>query len=273
VVQETMRRLQANVPGIAGDDDTECIHQARVALRRLRSTQKAFAALPLGDAWELIITESQWLATVLGRARDLDVFLSETLSGIEASLPQGTDLAPLKAAMHTRRDQCRQEVRTALSSARYGALLLRLLAWLNQPPATTEEKPAKLREFAGHALDKRRQTVERLARNWETLNPEQRHALRKRAKKLRYAAEFFSPLYKHKPVARYLEHLQGLQQILGEMNDSVAAQALLAQFAQEDATLAHGAGLITGWLAHAAKQSEARLARALKRQEKTPAFW
>jgi len=272
VVQETLRHLQANVPGILAHNDMECVHQARVALRRLRSAQKAFDAVPLDDEWIVITTKVHWLATLLGQVRDLDVFLMETLPGIEPALAEHADFAPLKATMIERRERYRREVHAALTSPRYGALLLHLLAWLNRP-AAAPAKPTQLADFAHRALNRRWRPVDRLARRWQQLDQEQRHDLRKRAKKLRYTAEFFSPLYQRKPVQRYIERLQALQQILGEMNDGVAAQALLVQFAREDPSLEHAVGLIAGWLAHVAQQSELKLASALKKLERTPAFW
>lgn len=272
VVQEALRHLLANTPGILDGNDMECVHQARVALRRLRSIQKAFAAIVPDGNWLNIMEEVQWLATQLGLVRDLDVFLTETLPSIEATLVSDVDFAPLRNAMLTRREHYRHEARAALTSARYGTFLLHLLDWLNQP-APAVKKPPKLRSFAHRSLDRRWRPVNRLARKWVELDQEQRHDLRKRAKKLRYASEFFSPLFPHKQVMRYLKRLQELQEILGEMNDSVAAQLLLAQFVREDATLEHAAGLVAGWLAHGAHLSEARLARALKRLENTEAFW
>lgn len=273
IVQETLRHLQANVPGILDSNDMECVHQARVALRRLRSAQKAFASIAPDDEWHLIMTEVQWLATLLGHVRDLDVFLAETLPGIETALAQDADFTPLKTAMLERRDHCRREAHIALASARFGTLQLRLLAWLNQPEPASKKAAARLRDFAHRSMKQRWRPVDRLARNWQSLNQEQRHDLRKRAKKLRYAAEFFSPLYPPKSVAGYLKRLEALQQILGEMNDSVAAQALLTQFLHEDAALERIGGLVAGWLAHGAKQSEGQLARALKRLENAPVFW
>lgn len=274
IVQETLRHLQANVPGILDNDDMECVHQARVALRRLRSAQKAFASIATNEEWGLIMTEVQWLATLLGQVRDLDVFLTETLPGIEATLAPDADFTPLKTAMDEQRHRCRGEAQAALTSARFGALQLRLLAWLNLPaPSQRKGKAARLRDFARRSLNQRWRQVNRLARNWQALDQEQRHDLRKRAKKLRYTAEFFSPLYKPKRVARYLKRLQALQEILGEMNDSVAAQALLAQFVSSNAELGRASGLVAGWLAHGAQQSETRLARTLKRLGNTVVFW
>lgn len=273
IVQETLRHLQANVPGLLDHDDMECVHQARVALRRLRSARKAFAPLTTGDEWQGIMTDVQWLATLLGRVRDLDVFLGETLPGIEAALAPDADFAPLKAALHGQRERCRREAHAAVISPRHGRLQLRLLAWLNQPAPRPKGKALPLRDFARRALQQRWRPFARLARDWAALSQEQRHELRKRAKKLRYSAEFFSPLYPPKRVARYLERLQALQQILGDMNDSVAAQALLAQTLAKDAALQHTGGLVAGWLAHGAHHAEQQLPGVLKRLQNTPVFW
>ncbi|MCW3479779.1 CHAD domain-containing protein [Neisseriaceae bacterium JH1-16] len=273
VVQETLRHLQANVPGILDHNDMECIHQARVALRRLRSAQKAFASLAPDEAWHVITAKVQWLATLLGEVRDLDVFLEETLPGIEAAFAEDVDFAPLKAAMSKRREHFRREVHAAFASPRYATLLIHLLAWLNRPRVLSTTKSTKLNDFVHYSLAQRWRAVDHLGRDWQRLNPEQRHDLRKRAKKLRYTAEFFAPLYKRKPVQRYLAHLQALQQVLGDMNDGIAAQALLTHFVQEDQTLAAVAGRVAGWLAHASQQAELQLARALKRLERTPTFW
>jgi len=273
VVQETLRHLQANVPGILDHDDMECIHQARVALRRLRSAQKAFAPFVPDEEWHVITAKVHWLATLLGQVRDLDVFLAETLPSIEAATPGDVDFTSLKVVMTERRTHLRREVHAAFTSPRYCTLLIHLLAWLNQPPAVSTTKSIKLDDYVPRSLTRRWQPVKRLGRNWQNLSPEQRHDLRKQAKKLRYTAEFFSPLYKHKPVRRYLERLQGLQQVLGDMNDGIAAQTLLAQFAQEHPELAMVAGWVTGWLANTSQQAELQLARSLKRLKRTPAFW
>ena len=271
-VRESLRHLQANVPGILDSDQPECVHQARVALRRLRSTQKAFTGI-LDDDWDVLMSEGQWLASTLGSLRDLDVLLSETLPGIEAALQSDANFNPLKTAIQKRRDHYRVEVHSTLASTRYKTFLRHLKIWLKRPLPAETMKSAPLLDFANQAISRTWRSVDRLAREWESLSLEERHDLRKRAKRLRYTIEIFSSLYKRKRVERYLGRLQELQDILGKMNDCVAAQALLAQFTQKDMELAHSAGLIAGWLAHEAQQSEAGLVHVLKRLERTSAFW
>ncbi|MGO7092975.1 CHAD domain-containing protein, partial [Rhizobium leguminosarum] len=53
----------------------EALHQARVALRRLRSAFSLFKPLLMGDEPKRIQEELRWLAGVLGEARNLDVLL------------------------------------------------------------------------------------------------------------------------------------------------------------------------------------------------------
>jgi len=47
------------------------------------------------------------------------------------------------------------------------------------------------------------------------------------AKKLRYAAEFFSSLYPHKRTRRYIAALAELQEVLGALNDTATTVSLL----------------------------------------------
>lgn len=273
VVSETVRHLQANVPGVLESDDMEFVHQARVALRRLRSTNKAFTGIITDEEWQSVDEEIEWLAKLLGDARDLDVFLMETLPPIEQALMLDADFGPLKQAMLKRRVLCRKKIRAALTSVRYGALLLRLLAWTNEETQQEKFHRFKLRNFARQSMNKRWRQVNRPAQKWRSLNREQRHDLRKKAKTLRYAVEFFSALYPPKKVERYVNKLQSLQQILGVLNDGVAAQWLMAEFIKKDASLEPLGKLVFGWLACEATRSETYLQHAITQWQKAKAFW
>jgi CHAD domain-containing protein len=273
VVLVTLRHLQTNVRGVLTGDDIEFVHQARVALRRLRSTKKAFAGILTDEAWQSVDADIQWLAKLLGNARDLDVFLTETLPPIEAALHLDADFSPLKQAMFARRSVIRRKIRTALNSARYGALQLRLQAWGNESPPQPAPDSRRLRSFARRSLNKRWRQVHRLAQNWQALDREQRHELRKKAKTLRYAVEFFSALYPAKRVERYLSRLQSVQQILGVLNDGTAAQLLMAEFIKKNASLEPLGKLVFGWLACEATRSETYLEHAIMQLEKTQAYW
>ena len=55
------------------------------------------------------------------------------------------------------------------------------------------------------------------------------HALRKELKKLRYACEFVREAYPRRVTRRYLRRLGALQDVLGELQDSVVNERLLAR--------------------------------------------
>jgi hypothetical protein len=82
-----LEHFQRNEKGLHEGAEAEFVHQARVALRRLRSAIKLFApVLPpefvtaYGQTW-------QTLAGALGDARNWDVFLEETLPSDPRRLP------------------------------------------------------------------------------------------------------------------------------------------------------------------------------------------
>ena len=90
----------------------------------------------------------------------------------------------------------------------------------------TERLAAPVAELAGQALNKRWKKVGKRARGLETLDTEQRHEWRKELKKLRYAVEFFSPLYPAKRVDSFLKRLKKLQTVFGDLNDAATARAM-----------------------------------------------
>jgi CHAD domain-containing protein len=71
------------------------------------------------------------------------------------------------------------------------------------------------------------------------LDDQRRHEVRKKAKKLRYASEFFSELFagtkkERRRYVRYIETLEKLQDELGALNDLVTMPSLLAQYGLTD---------------------------------------
>jgi CHAD domain-containing protein len=273
VLTETVRQLQANVPGVLGSEDREFVHQARVALRRLRSAQKAFKPIALNVDWRSLTVDIQWLAGLLGQVRDLDVLLTETLPRIETAIASEADFAALRNVLSIGREQCRAQLRSALQSARYKALLHKLRQRQYQLDTEPPAYAMTLRAFARQSLHTRWRQVDRLARHWQTLDSERRHDLRKHAKKLRYTAEFFAALFKRKKIERYLEKLQKLQGALGSMNDANSARSLLKKVIASNISVAHTAGLALGWLSATAPNFENKGKKAIEKMEKAKPFW
>src|SRR5207244_2816775 len=78
---------------------------------------------------------------------------------------------------------------------------------------------------------KRDRQLRKRSKRLRQLAPADRHRARIAAKKLRYAAEFFAPLYREARAARYIDALARLQGALGKLNDLATADRLLDDLA------------------------------------------
>jgi len=245
-------QLQRNERGAIDGQDPEYVHQARVAIRRLRSCFRVFAPVLFPKFVSLYGPRWGALARQLGGARDWDVFLVETLAPLEEAFPGNADLARLREKSQAIQSAAQASASVALSRRDYSQLLLAFSAALFRvEPPTIELKDAAgvgrmgLRKFAVRCLKKRAEAVKKLAHKPSGLNDEQRHRLRIAFKKLRYALEFFTPLLPRKRLKRYQEGLVTIQDLLGRLNDQVTAERLIRELHAE----AEPAPLTNGWIA------------------------
>ncbi|HUF80921.1 MAG TPA: CHAD domain-containing protein [Burkholderiales bacterium] len=230
-----LAHLLANAPGMVESRDTEYLHQVRVALRRLRSAIGIFAP-PFPDAvLAPVRSDLKWLASRLGPARDWDVFVTETLPAIQATAGAHGALEDFAARCRKLRRSAHAQALRALRSPRYRRFTLSLAARLSSEsglPALDAGARAGLAApapaFAATVLEKRYARVRKKGRMLGTLTPRERHRLRIAIKKFRYAADFFSGLYRDAETREALRRLSRLQDILGAMNDAATA-AKLAQ--------------------------------------------
>ena len=237
-----LEHFQRNEDGLRNNrDETEFIHQARVALRRLRSAIKLFAPVLPADFVSTYGQTWRTLAGALGDTRNWDVFLEETLPPIEAAFPENRDIRRLRKAAQRRARNARRSVVKLLAIKEYPRLLIEFTAAVY---ALHDTLPLPLKDFAQQRIARHARQAGKLAANHRTLNAEQRHGLRICCKKLRYALEFFTPLLPEKMLARYLAALTQLQDELGLINDQVTASTLI-----QDVLGRRPAGPIHGWIA------------------------
>ena len=166
------------------------------------------------------------LAASLGDVRDIDVMFCQS---------QGGPLAP-RLADERRQAYARLDALLKLAEPR--RLVFDLAEWLEigdwrYDPATQAVREMPLRQFADAALDRAYRKVRRRIQQYAALSDEQRHELRKDAKKLRYAVEFLRGNYaapgEMRRRKRFSDALAGLQEDLGAANDRLAAEACLAR--------------------------------------------
>lgn len=271
IVQACLAQFQANLPGVlsplpnpppgAGEganaepkpiDDIEYVHQARVALRRLRAALRLFrrvCVLP-----DDLMGGLRTLVAALGPARDWDVLCSETLPAMAPHYADQSGWRDGAAALDAQRAAIRTAMRSALMQGQPGAWLLAMQRWLQQHgwrTATQEQRIAQmspLDAWARRALKKGHRRVVRGARSFAELQPAERHALRIAIKRQRYAAEFFQTLFPGhgRRQARYLALLREAQDSLGRANDAHIAKGLLEAAPAETRPMREFA---LGWLA------------------------
>lgn len=229
IVGEAVGHLQSNQQPIL-EGQPGGIHQARVSIRRIRAALRAFKRVLPYDKRKAFNGEFRWFQARLAPARDWHVFLSETLPQINndrAAAP--VDPARLQKLAVKERRRATREARELLCSRRYTRLLLQFQRWLlalESDNAAMFDMP--LMPFATSVLDRTRRDFLLDTRPLSRMSEEDRHSLRKRGKKARYATEFFSGPWQGAPVERYLELMEAIQDRLGEANDAVVARMLMA---------------------------------------------
>lgn len=279
---EGLHQLGANEMVARRGADIEGVHQMRVGLRRLKVVLAlADKVRPVAERATLK-KELDWIGDVLGRARDLDVFIDETLTPLAARAPGGADLERLRRRADKARREAYAALCEALDSPRYVDALLRLGAWIAglESPEPDDLGYPSLGEIATALLDKRYKRLRKFARQHGWQNKPELHALRLHAKKLRYTAAFFAPLYPRKHTRTFLAAVSELQDVLGLAHDSEVARQVLAQLGTRPAPESAPGGawrradaLVEGW--HLARGAEVarRIEPALRALEEAKRFW
>jgi CHAD domain-containing protein len=207
--------------------DPEHVHQARVGTRRLRSHLRTF--LPLLDrAWaDELRDELGWLAGELGTVRDREV-LHERLLVLVGSLP-AADVRPaasLAATLADDMEAARARLLEAMSTQRYFDLVDRLVEAAARPALSPEASEPAARALSALVV-KPWHALRRAARALGEQPPDDDlHRVRILAKRVRYASEAAAPAVGGE-AARFGKLAAGLQEVLGEHQDSVTMQAWL----------------------------------------------
>jgi len=216
-----LRHFRFNEIALLAGPDPEALHQARVALRRLRSALSLFRGTGRGSDYQHLREELRWFAGQFGDARNFDVLLAGT------AIP---DDEALRQKLAAERDKAYRRVLKALASARARALMLRLALWLELGGWRFKPRAARpVGELAERQLDRQWRKVRRRGAALGTLDADAEHELRIDVKKLRYAAEFLASLYPDGRRGRFIAALKELQEQLGVANDARLAETVVAR--------------------------------------------
>lgn len=281
IMRAMLSHLQANECGVLESRDPEYLHQARVALRRLRSVFSVFADVLQKEQTAPLTGELKWLAGELGPARDWDVFMTETLPPILGEFGDQDGLSALRRRCARFRQSARRRARNALGSQRYQRLALMLSVWLIAEPWLKQADDVTLTafrtpvtEFAGAVLDRRFALVRKRGRKLQHLSAAELHRLRIAIKKLRYALDFFAMLFDAESVNRMRVPLVHLQDILGAINDATTVSALIGEIGVKSGkAVAEARNIVIGWGGDRAETLKRELRPAWKTFHDCGKFW
>ncbi len=268
---------------VPGAESAEPVHQMRVAVRRLRSALSVFRRAfptPPPDWLQDLAARLKRLARVLGAGRDWDVFIAETGAAVQRAFPADPRIGQLLISATRRRDAAYAAIAAyfgpdtqAGRDWRELALTLALLParepWLEAQSGMIANDTA---DFAATALRRRLRHVLASGEDVSGLTADALHELRKQAKRLRYAIEFFAPLFPEKAVKKYLPRLETLQAEFGVLNDSAVACTLVSGLGGGEGR-AFAAGVVHGFGAAASLRSVRRVQRGWRKFYRTEPFW
>ena len=278
IARECISHLESNRDIVLKEADIEGVHQMRVALRRLRSAFSLFKECLNFEESLLILAEVKWLAIKLGKVRDLDVLITETLPIVSKYSNNDKEiLAFSKQAIQAKRVVFK-EMQEAIISQRYHSLLLTLSSWLESERWLKQHNKAdhfKLLKFSKKSFNKFYKRLMQNKLGFKEMQPEDRHKVRINAKKLRYSMEFFYNLYPSKEIGKFIRKLAKLQDSLGLMNDISVTGVLLESICKTSpsAGLGDAIPIVNSWGSKKITDQCPKVDTALKKLLKDKPFW
>jgi inorganic triphosphatase YgiF len=270
-----------NWPALDGPDRVECVHQMRVAMRRLRTALALFhRRFPCAE-FKRLRSEAKRIASTMGEARNWDVLLTMVSEGPSTVFPSEAGFGGLIAAADVRRQKGYDRVAELLShvdTTRFvlsAEVFLARRGWRN---ALSGDTLPRLTEpaigFAAGCLERLHRQVCKHGKKLIDLPPEERHEVRIALKNLRYAAEFFGSLFDQQSAIRSYTHAAArLQDALGHSNDLAMVHELMAQLDTDGEDAARAVGIIIGWYGRGAPMSDSVLNETWKSFRKAKLFW
>lgn len=232
--------------GLAGDE--EAIHQMRVAGRRLQVALPLLARKPEGRRVRRALEVLHGLTGTAGSSRDLDVSLDLFSGHLHALEPVGDELKRIRIRLRAARAKSRTRMAEALLDLEIARLrrdLRRVVTRGADDAFSVRVRMRDLRDEQGGAVLKGFESLR------ARFDPEALHELRRRARRLRYAAELGDVLRggaESKAPALW----KTLQERLGQLHDH---------------------HVLAGWLESEAVSAEKRGLRALAAAARAQSAW
>ncbi len=258
---EHLAVLEEHDAGLRG----ETVHRLRISARRLRSALTSYRTMFEPGAVDSLREELRWLGGELSDARDSEVMrghldavaADELHPSIHPTLRRRID-SDLETAHHRGHAAAVE----AVASERYRRLVRSLDAVI-QAPALRPKASKRARKALPKLLERDARRLRRAAKaarrtNGSATRDEALHEVRKKAKRLRYAAESAIPVL-GKGGKRLAKRAKKVQDALGAHQDTVASRAWLEELtarADGDAASGFGAGRLHAYEEQRAEAAE-----------------
>lgn len=230
-LRDLVAEVHAQDP-LARADAPDAVHAMRVAVRRLRSALATYRPLLDRTSTDPLRVDLRWVTERLAEARDDEVLrqsLLARLDGLPTDQVRGGVRAFVDAELRTAHRRAHERAVESLSTERYFGLLDRLDALATDPPwrdGAEHADLAVLRHRVRHDLKRVQKAVAALDDGPVEERASRLHAVRKAARRARYAAE---PLVAvdGKSAKRFVRAMKSVQSTLGDhQDDAVARRAL-----------------------------------------------
>ena len=244
-------------------DTSEHVHQLRVGIRRIRTAWSFFdglCQLPDNEHREIL----KYYFGLLGGARDQSVLQSGLMPALIAA---GQPLLNMELSTNV------SEPVSVSKDSSFQSCILNICAFMEtsafiKAANTASIKQVKIKKYLLLRLKKWHQKILFNSQDFDQLTLKEKHELRKRLKKLRYALQFTIALLPDQKLKTYQRELEVIQNLLGEINDLTTA---LSKFtALKD--LQPEAWFACGWISNRLTNLEQKTTKAFENFEKNR-YW
>ncbi len=263
------RAVSVNGEAAIAAHDSDAARRLRVALRRLRAFERLFRRALEGEGLRDLAGRARDWGRLVARARDMEVFLAESLTL--------ADEPGLRARAEARLAAAWFDVGAGLVSAEFAQFTLDLFSAAHLERWRLDLAPRAglaVDQYAEEALDRRWRRLLSTGEGVDFRAPESLHALRLSLKKFRYAAQIFRDLYPKERRGGFFSAMSALQDGFGAINDAVVAQEIAdAASVGAGPAAARAAGFIAGYKSAQSAAAAAALEAQWREFSALRPFW
>lgn len=223
IVTACLKHFRLNEPLLISQQDSEALHQLRVAVRRIRSALWLFRPAVEDKEFTRASDRLRRFTRELGTARNIDVILASLRSD-----------DPARDQLERDRRLLYGRIIRKLSSRAFRNFVIDLLAWTHVGEWRNGKKAGKpLIPFAKKRLDRLWRRIDERATDLTLLSDLERHRLRIDTKKIRYALQFMEGPFRTAGSVQYefADAAEGVQDSLGCLNDLATREKLIGESA------------------------------------------